>query len=121
VQLNISEITVANGDHNGLIKVHISDYLGPAAQSAIDGLVASNQDISSALLISEPMTIIIEAAKRTSSSDKLKDMIRGFKEALVEWYEQLDELEMNLMTYHANPQKDAYLANSSTHADQFDT
>ncbi|MBA3758657.1 hypothetical protein H0X10_03440 [Candidatus Saccharibacteria bacterium] len=117
LNLNIAELNVSSNDHNSTARVHLSEYLGHAAQAHIDSLVASNKDIASATLISESQTIVIEAARSTTDPETLKDIVHGFMSAIKQWHSELGTLQTELVSFHPNPRRDEHFAHSRVNTD----
>ena len=113
LDLNIMQVLVADGQHNGVVRLHCVPYLNGKAQSAIDDIAAGNKDIMDATLLAEKQIIIIEAAKPTDDPETLKRISNGFVEALKSWFTKLDKLELDMVTYHPNYLRDADQAYSA--------
>lgn len=101
LNLTIVELHVANGNHNGVARVLLDQYLNQRTQKAIDAIVASNKDIADATLLPEQKILVVQVAEPTHDPDVLKDAVRGLSLGIADWFNNLDANDKVTFTAHS--------------------
>lgn len=102
LNLNIMHLEVANGTHNGVVRVHLGTYINQRAQTWFSQLADVNADVHGITLLPDSQIVIVEASKPTDDADELKVLTRGVIRAIGTWYDELDELDRNLFGVRPN-------------------
>jgi hypothetical protein len=102
-------VAIANADHNGVVRIHLDQYLGQAAQSALTKIADKINGIADATILPDKQVIVLEASDPANTQGQLKRLFNRFTAALKSWFDDLDTDERELMVHKPDLTENAYV------------
>lgn len=98
LKLNIASLATAADNHEGFVRIHSSIYLGQGAQRYLEA-IAVRIEGSDATILSEAQIIILTPSRCCNDKEELKKLFTSFERAVMAWWENLDEIDYEIVTY----------------------